>query len=257
MSEQDGSTLIFDNLVVKIAEDSKTVGVWSADFVAKEIANALESKDKARVIFATGASQFNFIEALIGHDVDWKRVEAFHLDEYVGLDEQHPASFRRYLRERLFDKVNPAQVHYLDGDTNDPEGECQRYTELLMADEIDLACIGIGENGHIAFNDPPVADFDDEKWVKVVELDEACRKQQYGEGWFESLEAVPTHALTQTIPSIMRSKIISCVVPDERKAPAVKSALHGPIQTACPASILRSHDHAVLWLDQAAASLIQ
>lgn len=247
----------YDECIANILEDAAAVGKAAADDVALRIQRILDCHGTARIIFATGASQFSFLEALIEKPLDWSRIHAFHLDEYLGLPESHPASFRKYLRERLFDRVNPAQVHLLDGTAEDAGAECQRYARLLLEDEIHLACIGIGENGHIAFNDPPVADFQDSHWVKVVELDAACRQQQLGEGWFPTLDDVPTHALTLTIPAIMRSQAISCVAPDERKSDAVQRALLGPIETACPASILRQHGNATLWLDQDAASKLQ
>ncbi len=245
-----------ESMMVKVFESKVDLGLASAVFVSNKIKEVVDIKGKCRVIFATGASQFEFMSSLTTLTVPWDSVEAFHLDEYVGMSENHPASFRRYLRERLFDKVNPQKVHYLDGNAPDPEKECKRYADLLLEDDIDLACIGIGENGHIAFNDPPVADFNDPKLVKVVELDEACRQQQFGEGWFPTFEDVPKKAFTQTVPAMMRAKVISCVVPDERKAQAVKNALRGPVSTACPASILRTHSSAILWLDRPAASLL-
>ncbi len=241
------------DLQVRVFQAAEEMGEVAADFVAQTIQQAIQSRGKARVTFATGASQFEFLKVLIQHNIEWPRVEAFHLDEYIGLPEDHPASFRKYLNQRLFHIVKPGAVHLMDGTTDVLQEEIDRYTQLLMEDEIDLACIGIGENGHIAFNDPPVADFEDPQWVKVVELDEECRQQQFGEGWFERLEDVPRQALTQTVPAILRSKRISCFVPDERKAEAVYQALYGPLSTSCPASILRTHEDAVLWLDEAAA----
>lgn len=178
----------------------------------------------------------------------------FHLDEYCGLPETHGASFRKYLRERLFSKLSPQckAVHYLDPD------KVKEYASLLAYDAIDIACIGIGENGHIAFNDPPPggADFHDPLLVKKVALDDACRQQQHNEGWFPTLADVPTHAITLTVPAVMRCAAISCVVPDGRKAMAVRGTLNDPISTACPATILRTHPACTLWLDPPAASLI-
>lgn len=249
-------TARYDKCDIRIYPDKSVMGQAAADFAAERIQWAIEREGSARVIFATGASQFDFLQALIDREVNWSRVIAFHLDEYVGLGEDHPASFRKYLRDRLFDIVQPAQVNLLDGASPDVDMECQRFARLLLEDDIHLACIGIGENGHIAFNDPPVADFQDRHWVKVVELDEACRRQQLGEGWFPTFDDVPTHALTLTVPAILRSRAISCVVPDERKAQAVKDALTGPIETTCPASILRTHGNTVIWLDRPAASLL-
>lgn len=170
------------------------------------------------------------------------------------MSDQHPASFRKYLRERILDEVKPAEVNYLAGDAQDIEAVTMRYENLLKTHPIDLACIGIGENGHIAFNDPAVADFNDPRLVKVVELDDACRRQQLGEGWFPTLEDVPREALSLTIPAIMSSKVISCVVPDKRKAAAVYNALYGPVSIACPASILRKHSAVTLFLDLLSAA---
>ena len=199
---------------------------------------------------ATGASQFTFIDAFKKDtSLDWSCISVFHLDDYKGMPEDHPASFRRYLRERILDEVKPGAVYFLEGDAKDVDRELERYEELLRSHPIDVACIGIGENGHIAFNDPHVADFEDRYWVKIVELDEDCRRQQYGEGWFESLDDVPRSALTLTIPAILGSKTISCAVPDSRKANAVYNTLYGPISTDCPASILRTHSDATLFLD--------
>jgi len=243
-----------DQMRVRVFTEKEPMGAAAAEYAAGVITGAIEARGQARIIFATGASQFDFLTNLVKKSIAWPRVEAFHLDEYVGIPDTHPASFRRYLRERLFDRVKPGAVHLLDGTASNLEQECQRYTQLLLEDGIDLACIGIGENGHIAFNDPPVADFHDPRWVKVVELDEACRKQQLGEGWFPTLDDVPRHALTLTVPAILRSRKISCVVPDARKAEAVKNALRGPVSTACPASVLRTSPNVTLWLDAPAAS---
>ena len=240
-------------MTVKTLHSKAVVGVAAARHVASEIRKIVDDKGAARIIFATGASQFEFISELVKLPVPWDSVTAFHLDEYVGIGEDHPASFRKYLRERLFSQLKPSckAVHYLD------PADLTTYANLLREADIDLACIGIGENGHIAFNDPPVADFNDPLLVKRVELDDACRKQQLGEGWFPSMAAVPTHAITLTVPAIMRSARISCVVPDERKADAVYNTLHGPLSTACPASILRTHPSCVLWLDAASASRLR
>lgn len=246
-----------ENLKVKIFENANLMGKAAAISVAKKLNAAVAEKGFANLILATGASQFQFLEHLQQQAIDWKKITVFHLDEYKGMPVTHPASFRKYLKERILDKVQPKQVHYLNGDAPDAEAEVLRYESLLKAHPIDVACIGIGENGHIAFNDPPVADFNDPKLVKVVELDEACRKQQLGEGWFLTLEDVPTHALSLTIPAIMRCKTISCVVPDERKAEAVYNTLNAEISTACPATILRTHPDCVLYLDEGSASKLK
>ncbi len=242
-----------DLMNIRKYNDKIEMGRMAAYYSAGIIKRTVSQKGKARIILATGASQFCFLDSLVGLPLPWDKVTCFHLDEYVGLPISHPASFRNYLQERVWSKVTPkmCQVHKLDPDKID------EYEKLLLEDDIDLACIGIGENGHIAFNDPPVADFNDQKMVKIVELDEACRKQQVGEGWFESLDKTPTKAATLTIPAILRSKAISVVVPDARKAEAVKNTLIGSIGTHCPASILRRHNNTILWVDANAFSLYQ
>lgn len=242
-----------EKLRVEIYETPDNLGKAAAANVAGRLNGAIKEKGFANLILATGSSQFSFLEALQTHDIDWKKINVFHLDEYIGLPETHPASFRKYLKERILEKVQPKNVYYLNGDAPDLDAEVERYSELLKAHPVDVACIGIGENGHIAFNDPPVADFNDPALVKVVELDEACRKQQLGEGWFPTFEDVPTHAITLTIPAIMACKHISCVVPDGRKAEAVHNTLNAAISTACPATILRMHPNDVLYLDEGSA----
>ena len=241
---------------VDVLSNSKTLGEKAAQFVAKKIQSVVKRKGKVRVIFATGASQLNFIESLIRiEEIPWHKAECFHLDEYVGLDSNHTASFRLYLKKRLFERLSPSPqaVHYLN------PSDIETYSNLLEKEEIDLACIGIGENGHIAFNDPHVADFKDSKSVKIVQLDRKCREQQVGEGWFESLEKTPRHAATLTIPQIMSAQTISCVVPDKRKAWAVQQMLvkfKNKPNTECPASILQIHQDCTLFLDQSSASLV-
>jgi glucosamine-6-phosphate deaminase len=247
-----------DRLEVRVFEDAAVMGSCAAEDAAATIRAAIGRKGRARITVATGASQFAYYEALTRLDgIDWSKVEVFHLDEYVGIAPDHPASFRRYLHERFVERVRPSAFHELKGEAEPPAGECARYAEALAAGPIDMASIGIGENGHLAFNDPPVADFDDPEAVKVVELDEACRRQQLGEGWFPTLEDVPRRALTQTIPAILGAGRVICIVPDERKARAVSGALTGPVSTACPASVLRGQRHCTLYLDRASASLIK
>lgn len=245
-----------DLLQVQVYAASLDAGRAAADFVAERLEKTIAERGQANLILATGASQFDFLAALQQKRLEWDKITVFHLDEYIGLPADHPASFRRYLRERILDRVRPKQVYLIDGDADDLQKVLNDYEALLASHPIDVACIGIGENGHIAFNDPPVADFDDPRLIKVVQLDEACRRQQLGEGWFTTLEAVPKEAVSLTIPAIMRSKTVSCVVPDARKAPAVYRTLYGEISTACPASILRRHPNAVLFLDKPAASLL-
>lgn len=245
-----------DQLEVQLYQDAKEMSKAAASQVGKTISDEITDKGYARIILATGASQFDFLDQLQEETLDWSRITVFHLDEYKGISADHPASFRKYLRDRILDVVKPQTIHFIHGDHQELEKHLGHYKNLLQEAPIDLACIGFGENGHIAFNDPPVADFQDPLWIKLVSLDEDCRKQQLGEGWFPTLEDVPKEAITLTIPAIMACKKISCVVPDERKANAVYKALGGPIQTQCPASILRKHDNAILYLDEASGSLI-
>ncbi len=247
-------TRMIENLKVRVYDDPVEMGKAAGAHVALSLKDAVLHRSEANLILATGASQFTFLDALKKDpSVEWNKITVFHLDEYLNISDQHPASFRKYLKERILDEVKPKQVYYLNGDAEEIDTEIERYEELLKQNPVDVACIGIGENGHIAFNDPPVADFDDPKWLKVVELDRACREQQLGEGWFDSLDDVPTRALSLTIPAILNSKRISCVVPDERKADAVQKTLFGPVTTDCPASVLRRHENTVLFLDQNAA----
>ncbi|MBX3053463.1 MAG: glucosamine-6-phosphate deaminase [Caldilineaceae bacterium] len=250
------STFTIDSLTAEIHPDKTTTSQAAAVFVADQIRAAMAARGSSRVIFATGASQYDFLDALCKTPaIDWSRVTAFHLDEYVGISADHPASFRRYLQERLFSRLPFAAVHLLAGDAPDPAAECRRYASLLAEAPVDIACVGIGENGHLAFNDPP-ADFHTTAAVHVVDLDEACRAQQVGEGHFPSLAAVPPQALSMTVPAILAARVISCVVPDARKAEAVRCTLQGPIDPACPASAMRTHAHCRLYLDSASASLL-
>jgi glucosamine-6-phosphate deaminase len=246
-----------DFLNVRVYGSSVALGRAASDIVSAELASAIRENGSANLVLATGASQFAFLDALkADRSVVWPRITVFHLDEYLGMSDQHPASFRKYLRERILDEVHPAAVHFLKGDAADAEAETARYEAILKSHPIHVACIGIGENGHIAFNDPAMADFNDPRLVKIVELDDACRRQQLGEGWFNTLDEVPVQALSWTIPAIMNCRVISCAVPERRKANAVLNTLHGPIQTACPASILRRHPNAHLFLDSESAGLL-
>lgn len=239
-----------DQLMVRVYEKEEDMGQAAAALVAAKLAEAIAEKGHANLILATGTSQFAFLEALKAHNIEWQKITVFHLDEYAGISNQHPASFRKYLKERILNEVNPGEVHLIQGDAEDLQSEMDAYEALLKSHPVDVACIGIGENGHIAFNDPPVADFNDPRLVKLAGLDEACRRQQLGEGWFPTLEDVPEYAVTLTIPAIMNCKTISCVVPGKRKANAVSNTLYGGIATSCPASILRTHPCTTLFLDQ-------
>jgi glucosamine-6-phosphate deaminase len=240
---------------IKIAADAQQVGQIAGSLAAEILREVLHRQDRARLIVATGASQFATLERLTSEPgIDWARVDAFHLDEYIGLSADHPASFCGYLRDRFVSKVPLGSFHYLDG-TRDPVDAVAQATEAFGKGPIDLALIGIGENGHLAFNDPP-ADFETSATYHVVQLDEACRMQQVGEGWFGSLEEVPTHALSMTVKAIMASQNIVCSVPDERKAEAVRNSLQREITPDVPASILREHPHITLVLDTASAKLL-
>lgn len=221
------------------------------------LANAITERGSAAAILATGNSQLQFLDALVkAGGVDWPRVTLFHMDEYLGLSADHSASFRRYMRERVESKLKPKAFHYMEGDAMEPIAECERYEKLLRAQPIDLCCLGIGENGHLAFNDPPVADFEDPRWLKIVKLDESCRAQQAGEGHFPNINAVPQYALTLTIPALCSAKCMLCIVPEKRKAQAVCDSLNGPISTKCPGSFLRQQAHCTLFLDADSASLL-
>jgi glucosamine-6-phosphate deaminase len=246
---QPVNTFQKDKLKVEVYQKESDLGKAAADFTASGLRSAISKNGYANLILATGSSQFAFLEALKDKDLDWKRITVFHLDEYIGISDQHPASFRRYLKERILDIVSPGKVYLINADAGNLEEEMMAYQNLLKKHPVDFACIGIGENGHIAFNDPPVADFNDPLWVKEVELDEACRKQQMGEGWFPTMEDVPARAVTLTVTAIMNCKTISCVVPGERKAQAVYNTLYADINESCPATILRNHPDTTLFLD--------
>jgi glucosamine-6-phosphate deaminase len=240
-----------------IYKTKQEMGAAAAAAAARAIKKAIEEHGRANIILATGSSQFELLKNLVQAEaVDWSKVTMFHLDEYIDMVEDHPASFRKFLKERFVEKVSGLKaVHFVAGDTGDPEQECKRIGSLINEHPIDAAMIGIGENGHLAFNDPP-ADFETEEPYLVVELDEKCRKQQLGEGWFETLEAVPRQAISMSIKQIMKSKCLIVTVPDQRKAEAVKNALEGEVTPMCPASILQQHDNCKIFLDAEAASLL-
>ncbi|MDB6127610.1 MAG: glucosamine-6-phosphate deaminase [Verrucomicrobia bacterium] len=242
-------------LRVEVRRSRAEAGLAAATDAAEHLRGVLARQEEARVIFACAPSQDEFLDALTGETgIDWHRVTGFHMDEYVGLARSHPASFRNYLREHVTSRIPLGRVHELAGDAADVSAEASRYSALLAEAPIDLVCLGIGENGHIAFNDPPVADFADPLVVKKVELDLACREQQVNDGCFPRLGEVPAHALTLSIPALMSGQRLCCVVPGARKAAAVRSTLLGPISTACPASVLRTHPAATLYIDPDSAS---
>lgn len=240
---------------INLSQTKNELGKKAAQAGAELIRMAIAENGFANIIVATGASQFEMLEELVKENLDWKVVTAFHLDEYIGIPNTHPASFRKYLKERFADLVPLRAFHYVDGDTSHPEEECIRLGKIIAQHPIDVAFIGIGENSHVAFNDPP-ADFDTESAYLVVNLDDACRRQQLGEGWFPTFDDVPQRAISMSIKQIMKSKAIICSVPDDRKAWAVKNAVNGPVTNMIPASILQMHPHTLLFLDRASASLI-
>jgi glucosamine-6-phosphate deaminase len=250
-------SLVVDSLAVRIHGTADALAHDAAQSAQQCLQEVLRGQGRASMILATGNSQIKTLETLTAlSGVDWSKVTMFHMDEYLGIKANHPASFRRYLRERVASKLRPSQFHYLEGDSLLPLNECDRYATLLREGPIDLCLLGIGENGHLAFNDPPVADFNDRHTVKLVKLDDACRQQQVGEGHFPNLGAVPQYAFTLTIPALCAAKRMLCIVPERRKADAVKHALKGPISTACPASFLRRQPHCTLFLDADSASLL-
>ena len=242
---------------VKTFETKKEMGKAAAKEAAKILRGTIKEKGEAAFVAATGASQFEFLKALTSiSSIDWSKTTMFHLDEYIGIPENHLASFRKYLKEKLINKVHPGTTYLIKGDAEDPELECERLNKIISTKEIDVSFVGIGENGHLAFNDPP-ADLNTEKPYIVVELDEACRRQQLGEGWFNSLNEVPHKAISMSIKQIMKSRNIICTVPDARKAQAIKDCLEGTISSEHPASILRKHKKVFLFLDKDSAKLLE
>jgi len=240
---------------IKIFDDKNSLGKAAAEHAARTLRETLQKQGNAHIIAATGASQFEFLDALTTTpDIDWSRVEMFHLDEYVGLPITHPASFRKYLLERLIHKTKIKNYHFLDGE-GDPDAVALKVGKELSTAPVDVAFVGIGENGHLAFNDPP-ADFQVESPYIIVELDEVCRRQQVNEGWFATIADVPARAISMTVQQILKAKEIIAVVPDTRKAQAVKSCLEGEISPMSPASILRRHPNTTIYLDKNSASLL-
>jgi glucosamine-6-phosphate deaminase len=242
-------------LILREFDDKTGLAKAAADDAARLIREAIAVRGRARIVAATGSSQIEFLEALVtAPGIDWRHVELFHLDEYIGLAGDHPASFQHYIRERILDRVPVGRAWLLDG-AADPEEECKRVGDAIAADPVDVAFAGIGENGHLAFNDPP-ADFDTEKPFIVVGLAERGRRQQVGEGWFASLEEVPRTAITMSIRHILKSHAILCLASAARKAEAVKLCLEGDIGPMAPASALRLHQAATIFLDREAAALL-
>ncbi|MCB9208762.1 MAG: glucosamine-6-phosphate deaminase [Ignavibacteriales bacterium] len=238
-----------------ISDTKKELGKKAAQLGAEKIKDTIDKKGEANIIVATGASQFEMLEELIKADLEWEKVTGFHLDEYIGLSESHPASFRKYLRERFVEKVNLSEFNYVNGEV-DPQQECNRLNNIISQKNIDVAFIGIGENAHIAFNDPP-ADFETTEPYIVVNLDEDCRKQQLGEGWFSSFEDVPKKAISMSINQILKSELIICCVPDSRKADAVRRTIEKEISPNIPSTILNNHNNVYLFLDNSSASMLK
>ncbi|MFX0139217.1 MAG: glucosamine-6-phosphate deaminase [Candidatus Hodarchaeota archaeon] len=243
---------------IKIFQNKQEMGEAAAQKAAEILQEVIQSKEKCCFIAATGASQFEFLDALCNHnEIDWKKTEMFHLDEYIGLSENHTASFRNYLKKRLVNRVKPGKVFFIQGDSPNPIYECKRISELISRRTIDVAFVGIGENGHLAFNDPP-ADFKTTEPYIVVNLDSNCRNQQLNEGWFKSIEEVPKKAITMSINEIMRSKNIICTCPGKKKAEAVRSCLSdkAKVSPENPASRLKNHPRVMCFLDKYSSSLL-
>ena len=241
---------------IDISNNAQELGKKSAHLAARHIKSAISNNGTANIILATGASQFETLHQLIADkEIDWSKVVMFHLDEYIDLPESSPASFRKYLKERFINKVPALKAYYLINGEADPLIECERLNSIIQQHPIDIALVGIGENGHLAFNDPP-ADFDTSKSYIIVTLDEPCRAQQFNEGWFKTIDDVPKQAISMSIKQIMLSRHIICSVPDKRKAMAVKNCIQGEISNLIPASILQSHQSCTCFLDSESASLL-
>jgi len=257
LSAVQAGTRTIDGATVEVHPDVGAMARAAADEALAVMRQAVATRGTAHVMFATGNSQLAFTQALVHQTegVPWADTVVFHMDEYVGVGPDHPAGFQRWIRERIVEPARPKGAYYVEG-LGDAEAECRRYTDLLALYPLDLCCLGIGENGHLAFNDPPVADFADPRDVKVVELEAACRRQQVNEGHFSGLDDVPTHAITVTIPSLLRAGRVLAIVPEARKAEPVAAALTGPVTTACPASALRTISRATVYLEPDSARLL-
>jgi glucosamine-6-phosphate deaminase len=256
MSTEPCKVAKYGEITAKVYKTKEEMGFAAAIEAAKACNEVIKQKGKVVLCFSAAASQLDFIEGLHHVDIDWSKVIAFHLDEYLGLPADHPANFKSWLKDKVEIPFRPGKMHYINGSAPDIDEECERYKSLIKENPIDIGFVGIGENGHIAFNDPHVADFNDPKLIKVVELDEVCRNQQLNEN-FKSMDEVPVSAISLTIPTIMAFKKIISIVPEKRKAKAVKAALQGPISPTCPASILRTHHDATLFCDVDAISELE
>jgi glucosamine-6-phosphate deaminase len=245
-----------EQLKVVIADTREELGSKAAEAAYTKINELLETKETINMIFAAAPSQNEFLASLLTKNIDWSRINAFHMDEYVGLAVDAPQGFGNFLRDKIFDKVPFKSVNFLDGQAEDKEEACKRYAELLENNPVDIVCMGIGENAHIAFNDPHVADFNDPKLVKIVDLDELCRIQQVNDGCFAQVDDVPTHALTLTVTALVKAPYIFCMVPGEKKANAVYHTLNADITEKYPSTILRKHPEAILFIDQQSSALL-
>ena len=246
-----------DKLTVEIYENRTLMGEAAARDIKNKIADLLKEKEQINMIFAAAPSQNDVLKSLVeDKEIEWNRVNAYHMDEYIGLDKNAPQGFGNFLDAHIFGLAPFKSVNYIDITTTDPDKEADRYAKLLQENPTDIVVMGIGENGHIAFNDPPVADFNDKKWVKAVKLDEICRQQQVNDGCFASIDLVPTHAMTLTVPTLIKAPYLFCIVPAPTKANAVKETLTGTIDEHCPASVLRTHDNAKLYLDNESSKLL-
>jgi glucosamine-6-phosphate deaminase len=239
-----------------ISKTKEELGKLSAKHAEKCINEAIKNQGYARILLSTGASQFPFFDEFVKCDIDWSKVEMFHLDEYVGITDEHPASFKRYLTDRFVNLVKPGKAHLIEGSKN-PEETIKELTALINEKPIDVGLIGIGENAHLAFNDPPVADFNDQAIIKPVKLDEICRQQQVNDKTFDTLDEVPRYAVTLTIPTMVSAKYMFCVVPTEKKAQAVYNTMNAEISEAVPATAMRNHKNAIMYTDKDSAALLK
>ena len=257
METNIANTFSVDKLKVVVTSNRQKLGEYSAAGISKIITNLLKKKDEIRIIFAAAPSQNELLNELVKDaGIDWSRIVAFHMDEYIGLPENSPELFSKYLSDHIFSKVNFKEVHLINSGEKDNLKECRRYESLLREKPIDIVCMGIGENGHIAFNDPPAADFNDPVFVKVVELDEKCKAQQVNDAGFKNINEVPLTAYTLTVSALLSTGYLFIAVPGIRKAAAVSRTLNGEITTECPASVLRTHQEATLYLDKDSAALL-
>ena len=243
-----------DKLQVNIYNGRPELGAAAAETLTARIAELLRTKEYVNIIFASAPSQNEFLAELLKKDIEWGRINAFHMDEYIGLHPDAPQGFGNFLKDRLFSHVSCREVNYLNGNAADPQDECKRYSDLLIKYPTDIVCLGIGENTHLAFNDPHVADFNDPLIVKVVDLDQACRVQQVNDGCFAAINEVPTHALTITMPALFKSTYAIAIVPGKFKADAIFHTINSEISEKYPSTILRRHDHATLFIDEDSAS---